>query len=418
MRVLFVTKEYLPKPTPPGLCIMHVQRALLDRGVQSDVLMASDSEGLYCHGDYGDVYSIKSGIAFEKKKESFFDYLKVHVPMLFTWPVPSYKRVNDYRRTIKELDSDRHYDSIIGTMFPPDVCVACSVFDHFFYYELDSLINNPVYKSGIKKYMGHRLTKLEEKLFDRAELIIHLNNNRIFYRKEKYKKYEQKSVYSDIPYLIKSKPEKGETAIISEDISDDQLLMIYSGHLSKDYRPPFKLIELIKQISKRINVKCLFFSRGDCEDALRQAEIDTNGAVKRMGYVSQEVLSGYTDRADFLLDIGNRLSGEDYSLPSKVIDYMSMGKPIIHMNGVNDSAIQYLEKYGLALNVPEEFDEAYINNSVMPFIERSRGKIQDFSEVAEKFPQNTPGYTANLIIDAINRRNAAQQGMRAGEDSI
>jgi len=88
------------------------------------------------------------------------------------------------------------------------------------------------------------------------------------------------------------------------------------------------------------------------------------------------------------------------------------------MNGVNDSAIQYLEKYGLALNVPEEYDEAYINNSVMPFIERSRGKIQDFSEVAEKFPQNTPGYTANLIIDAINRRNAAQQGMRAGEDSI
>lgn len=408
MRILFVTKEYLPKPTPPGLCIMRVQKDLLDKGVQSDVLMVADSDGLYCHGDYGDVYSIKSGISFEKKKENIVGYLTVHVPMLFTWPVPSYKRVDDYRRVIEKLDSERHYDAIIGTMFPPDVCVACSAFDHFFYYELDSLINNPMYKSGMKKYMRHRLIKLEKKLFDSAELIIHLNNNRVFYGKEKYKKYDKKSVYSDIPYLIENKSIGEDGTVEIEDVSRDQLLMIYSGHLSKDYRPPFQLIELIKRISNHTRLKCLFFSRGDCEETLRQAEIETNGVIRRMGYVSQEILSVYMNRADFLLDIGNRLSGEDYSLPSKVIDYMSMGKPIIHMNGVNDSAIEYLEKYGLALNVPEEFNDIYVEKNVMSFIKESRGKKQDFSEVAKRFPQNTPGYTADLIIGAINKRNGTQ----------
>lgn len=418
MRVLFVTKEYLPKPTPPGLCIMHVQKALKDRGVQSDVLMVADSEGLYCHGDYGDVYSIKSGITFEKKKVNLFEYLKVHIPMLFTWPVPSYKRVNDYRKMIRQLNVEHHYDAIIGTMFPPDVCVACSVFDHFFYYELDSLINNPVYKSGIKKYMRGRLSRLEHKLFDRAEFIIHLNNNHLFYGKEKYRKYDEKSAYSDIPYLIQIQSNKVNTADISADLADDQLLMVYSGLLSQDYRSPTKLIELIKQVSKHISVKCLFFSRGDCEDELRQAEIDTNATVRRMGYVSQEVLTAYTNRADFLLDIGNNLSGEDYSLPSKVIDYMATGKPIIHMNGHNDSAIQYLEKYGLALNVPEDMDETFINTKVLKFIEESRGKIKDFSEVAAKFPQNTPEYTAKLMIDAIKKRNANQSDILAGEDTI
>lgn len=409
MRILFVTKEYLPKPTPPGLCIMHVQKALLDKGVSSDVLMVEDSEGLYCHGEYGDVFSIKAGLAFEKKKGNIIDYLKVHIPMIFTWPVPSTKRVNDYRRMIAKLDDERHYDAIIGTMFPPDVCVACSAFDHFFYYELDSLINNPMYKTGLKKYMGHRLKRLEKTLFDNAELIIHLNHNKIFYGREQYKRYANKSVYTDIPYLVEKEPHINPGIIETEDISDDQLLMIYSGHLSSNYRPPFKLIELIKEISKYMGVKCLFFSRGDCEDALRQAEIETNGSIKRMGYVSQEVLAAYTNRADFLLDIGNRLSDDDYSLPSKVIDYMSIGKPIIHMNGVNDSAIGYLEKYGLALNVPEEFNKSYVEGTVMPFIWRSRGRIQDFKKTVVKFPQNTPEYTADLIIRAIENQIAVIQ---------
>ena len=409
MRVLFVTKEYLPKPTPPGLCIMHIQKALLEKGVASDVLMVADCEGLYVHGECGDVFSIRSGISFEKKRENIIDYLKVHIPMLFTWPVPSTKRVKDYRRVIKELDSERHYDAIIGTMFPPDVCVACSVFDHFFYYELDSLINNPMYKSGLKKYMGCRLARLEKKLFDSAELIIHLNNNRIFYGKDKYKRYKDKSVYTDIPYLIKSDSKKECEKSIDEAFCDNQIVMVYSGHLSRDYRPPFQLIEVIKMISKQMDVKCFFFSRGDCEDALRQAEIDTDGVLKRMGYVSQAVLSAYTDRADFLLDIGNRLSGDDYSLPSKVIDYMAMGKHIIHMNGVNDSAIDYLEKYELAICVPDDCSEKYIKHNVVTFIRESRGKRQDFSDVVCKFPQNTPGYTAALIIEEIRKRNTASE---------
>ncbi len=401
MRVLFVTKEYLPKPTPPGLCIMHVQKALLDKGVHSDVVMVGDKEGLYSHGEYGDVYSIESGLDFEKTRENVIDYLKVHIPMLFTWPVPSMKRVRDYQRIIKQLDSKRHYDAIIGTMFPPDVCVSCSKFNHFFYYELDSIINNPMYKTGLKKYMKHRLIRLEKKLFDQAELIIHLNNNRKFYGKKKYKKYDQKSVYTDIPYLLRDCSSRSSHSVSIN--TDDKVLMVYSGHLSSDYRPPFRMIELIKQLSKSMEITCLFFSRGDCEDSLRQAEIETNGVIKRMGYVSREELTNYTDQADFLLDIGNHLSGEDYSLPSKVIDYMSMGKPIIHMNGVNDIAIDYLEEYGLALNVPENFSEKFVRESVLAFIKKAKGKRKPFSKTAKKFPQNTPEHTAGIIIDQIKR---------------
>ena len=411
MRVLFVVKEYLPKPTPPGICIMNVQKALLDKDVQSDVLMVSDREGLYCTNETGNVYSIRSEICFETGNEGLVRYIKTRLPMLITWPVASMKRVDDYRRVITELNNQLHYDAIIGTMFPPDVCVACSVFDHFFYYELDSLINNPVYKEGVKKLLNHRLKRLEKWLFKRAEMIIHLKNNQQFYSSKKYNQFFRKFVYTDIPELVEQPytdygyDHDRITELADLELMKNQTVMVYSGLLSKEYRSPSRLIEMVKGIGNNMEVKCLFFSRGDCEDELREAEKETAGIIKRMGYVSQEELAKYINRADFLLDIGNHLSGEDYSLPSKVICYMATGKPIIHMNGTNDSAISYLEKYGLAINVSEEKTTDEMIQDVLKFMTDNKGKRIPFSEVVHKFPQNTPEYTADLIIDHIKERN-------------
>lgn len=404
MRVLFVVKEYLPKATATGLCVMNVQKALLERNVKSDVLMVGETEGKYCEGEYGDVYCIQSDISFEKKKQGIVHSLKVRVPMLFSWPVPSKKRVKDYVRVINQLNAERHYDAIIGTMFPPDVCVACSEFEHFFYYELDSIVNNPMYKEGLKKYLRGRLVRLEKKLFDRAEMIIHLNHNSKFYSKKEYDKYIGKSVYTDIPEITPvSKTVGNETGDSAKE--NDQVLLVYSGHLSKEFRSPTRLIELVKYLSKSINVKCLFFSRGECEDELRKAEADTSGTIKRMGFVSPEELARYTEQADFLLDIGNCLTGEDYSLPSKVICYIATGKPIIHLNGTNDIAVQYLDKYGLALNVDRDLSIEKAGEQILQFIENNRNKRVDFNEIVEKFPQNTPGYTADIIIKKIESRS-------------
>ena len=306
---------------------------------------------------------------------------------------------------ISKLNDERKYDAIIGTMFPPDVCVACSAFDHFFYYELDSLINNPMYKEGFKKYLSHRLKGVEEKLFDKAELIIHLNHNKLFYSKERYQKYSHKSIYTAIPNLLGTATRVApDTELTTQDLDDEKLLIVYSGYLSAECRSPSRAIELIKELSKHIGMRCLFFSRGDCEEQLRKADEDTKGVVQRMGYVSQETLSHYTDKADYLLDIGNHLSGEDFSLPSKVISYMAIGKPIIHLNGTNDSAIPYLEKYGLAINLQDDLPIDESERRVLEFVHATKGKRISFSTVAEMFPQNTPEYTADLIIRQINSR--------------
>lgn len=402
VRILFVVKQYLPKPIPPSLCVMNVQRALINMGIESDTIMLGDDDGFYCRTEYGNVYSIKGTISFEKKRNGIISYWRVHLPMIFTWPIPSMKTVDAYKKMIRELDEANHYDAIVGTLCPVDVCAACSAFDHFYLYELDSLINNPMYKEGIKKYFTNRLVRWEKRLFDKAECIIHLNNNRNFYAKDQYAKYADKSCFTDVPNLI-----KGNTSESNFDLNvpaDGVVRMVYSGALSQSFRSPESLIRIIEELSKSMKIECLFFSRGDCEDILRAAEKRSDGVIKRMGYVSQEELAQYTERADFLLSIGNRLEGEDYSLPSKVICYISTGKPIIHINGTNDSAIVYLEQYGLSLNVDTDQPLEETCAQIARFIGESKGKRIPFEKAKKLFPQNTPEYTANLIAERIKRR--------------
>lgn len=381
---------------PPGICVMNVQRALLDRGIQSDVLMVGEKEGFYSESEFGKVYSIKGNIYFVKQDAGGIRYLKRRLPMVFSWPIAFPERVDAYRKAIQALDEENHYSAVIGTLFPIDVVLACSDFRHFFLYELDSLTNNPVYKEGAKRFFYHRLVRLEKKLFQRAELIIHLNHNKKYYSKKKYAVYAGKSVYTDIPNLVE------ETAAGDcNPFSGSKIHIVYSGLLAKSYRSPEYAIRLIREIEKTVPVECLFFSRGDCEEMISEAEAETAGAIKQMGYVSPEELNSYICNADFLLDIGNNLTGEDVSLPSKVIGYMAAGMPVIHINGQNDSAIPYLEKYGLATNVDPNLPLKDNVASVIGFMHEKKDQRKPFADVKKLFPENCPQYTAAIIADRI-----------------
>lgn len=82
--------------------------------------------------------------------------------------------------------------------------------------------------------------------------------------------------------------------------------------------------------------------------------------------------------------------------PSKIYEYMSTGKPIIHTyTWEKDPCIEPLMKYGnaLLLNEKEEVDV----NSICKFIEDSY--IIPYSDVKAKFMSATPEYTADLICN-------------------
>ena len=59
----------------------------------------------------------------------------------------------------------------------------------------------------------------------------------------------------------------------------------------------------------------------------------------------------------------------------------------------------------ILLNVERDLSIEKAGEQILQFIENNKNKRVDFNEVVEKFPQNTPGYTADIIIKRIESRS-------------
>ena len=396
-KVLFIVNAYYPRPVPTSICVMHVQEALWNMGIGSDVLQAGEKDGFEKNVNFGRIYSINSGkITFDKTKRNLFSYYVKKFPLLATWPVLSLSNVKKYKKWIR--DNKKNYDAIIAIIAPGDTALAASEFDDFIIYELDSLINNPEYKRGVKKYYRRRLYQLENLLYKRASLIIHLNSNKKFYStRDEYAKYSDKSRYADIPYLVNKYYEHKK--------NEGQIRAVYLGSFARDYRSPEYLLKLIGSISKEVVIRCDFYTRGACEDLIENGVRDYPGVVFKNDYVSHEIVKRIIEESDLLISIGNKLVGDDYSLPSKTIEYIASGKPVLHiLGGDNDSAVSYFKKYELACIITPNDSIEKNTGIVVDFIKRVRNKTIPFSSVENKFPMNTPKYTAAIIRDYINRK--------------
>lgn len=403
-KVLFVLKEYYPKPAPTGVCVQNVQRGLLKLGIKSDVLQLGEDDGLVGENEYGNIYSINTvPLRYDTTKRNVALFYLRKIPLFFKWPIFSYRTIRRYKEWIKKLNEKELYGAIIGVVLPVETVMASKEFGNFILYELDSIVNNPEYKRGVKKFFQRRLRYIEKRIYNKAQLIIHLENNREYYTKnDKYNTYKKKFVYTDVPNLIEL---KGVSLKKNEVLcpSSNQYNITYLGSLFPDYRSPEYIISIIKKASESVDVCCTFYSRGACEDIIEQSEREKPNIIRKGGYVEHSIVSDIICRADFLLSIGNKLTGDDYSLPSKVIEYISSGKPIIHVSGgKNDSAVSYLEKYGLACIIDPNNSIEENTKKLVSFLKERKGEYRAFQDLRVLFEKNDPTFTAKIIEHFIN----------------
>lgn len=397
-RVLFITKQYAPNPRACDICVRNVREALDKLGVMSDVIQFVGKEG---EGDIpgGKLYSVgaknsKNNLTEGNGLINFFRKLMV----AYRWPLQfNYKLNKRIKTRIAELNNINRYDAIIGVALPIDTAIAGCGFNNYILYELDALSNNPANKGLVKKMLMYRVKKIEKMIFEQASLIIHMEYNRVYFGKSEYNHYRTKSVYADIPNLLPLKK-------VDVSQNNEEVVCAYFGALLKNIRNPSYLIKIMDAISKKIKICCEFYSRGNCEDILKRAVAQNPNVIKMEGYVPTEVVVERQNRADFLISIGNNLAGDDRSFPSKTIEYISTGKPIIHIGGgVNDSAISYLDKYGNSCIINPNDSFEFNVNKVKEFIYKTKGNVVSFEKTKKTFYRNTPEYTALIIKNYLSR---------------
>lgn len=395
-KVLFLTSAYFPKPKSNDICVMKVQEALLSYGIRSDVIMVGQTYGSFFTNEYGDVYAIKGNNKYDTTKRNKVAFYLKSIPFFFSWPIRHPLRMVQYMKMARKLMQKDKYAAVIGDGYPAEIALATAFLPNGIIYELDSMTNNPEYQRGIKRYLQHRTKFLEKIVYSRVDLIIHMAHNEKYYAQSQYKKYAHKSMIADIPLLVKGH--------VTTKNKGEKIRFVYTGALVEDYRSPRYLIRLVIELSKHIDICCDFYSRGNCENILKQAEKDNPKIICSKGYIEQEKMEAVMSDADFLISIGNHLSGFDTALPSKVINYIATGKPIIHIDGGNnDIAKEYLNKYELALIVdPDALIDKNIED-ILCFIDSSIGKQLHFNDIKEVYKYNSPDFSAQCIINAIRK---------------
>lgn len=200
----------------------------------------------------------------------------------------------------------------------------------------------------------------------------------------------------DIP-LLKELPKSVEN--FSFKGNPNSLKILYAGSLYKDIRnPESPLLSLLSNDIQDLTIHILG-NLNDCGDIIDNISLKYPNKVYTYGNIERQVLYSAIKKSDYLFNIGNDLENQ---VPSKIFEYMSAGKPIIHFyNQEYDTSLRYLRNYkhvylyNIKGNVIEQKKE------LQAFLGNNFGKTISFSSIKKCLYKNTPDYVSNQVQNIL-----------------
>lgn len=387
---------------PNGKDILAISKALIntDEEIKVDILSRLDD---YEEGNVR-IFQIKSQIAYIQAKNDYIirtlinnkPYLMSLIGRLilryYRWEesridYADKKHLRILKRWMKEHRTK--YDLIISASHP------------FYVHEYAQFLKREL---GIKKWIAYILdiyadsyevkdkkiaiTK-EQECFENCDKIFIVDR---FVQTAKFspiKSYLSKTV--SIPYhLIRDK-----TTGTTYKHSDGCIHLVYGGSLINAIRNPRKLLEVISLMPNSIVLD--LYSYG-CEDIIKEYLSDK---VRHHKIIENpQEYDAIIRGADVLISLGN--SVENF-VASKVFDYCSYGKPIIHfINCKNDYTVTALKDYPLICFIDYNDDIAIIAKKITEFIDRHRFDSLNYDCIREILSTMTVEKTVNEILQVMN----------------
>ncbi|MBQ0090110.1 MAG: glycosyltransferase [Prevotellaceae bacterium] len=119
------------------------------------------------------------------------------------------------------------------------------------------------------------------------------------------------------------------------------------------------------------------------------------------GFVQPDVADSYLLQSDVLVHIANKTSSQ---MPSKILDYIATGKPILNFYYNDDCpTLPVLKQYSMALNVKmEEPITDELINQIVDFCTKYKGITIPFSQIEKQYEQYTPKYVGKIFYDTLH----------------
>lgn len=240
-------------------------------------------------------------------------------------------------------------------------------------------------------------SKLEIKMLKMADKIFSMHSLKDHFNSGFSQSLLSKISYLEHPLLIKP-------SFASKKNDEEEISFTYAGSLIRGVRSSDGCLALFDEIAKKNLIKVNFYCFGNDSDAIFKYSKKAPHIFTNFGKVEQNEVKKAISCSDFLISIGDI---EGKQITSKIFDYLSTGKPIIHFAYVQDCInIELLESYPLAhiivLDNKHHYDQQSVTNDTVGFIKKVNGMCLSFSDIKEIYPQALPESTTNVFKNFIN----------------
>ena len=321
----------------------------------------------------------------------------------------SYGYIRRLMKKLEQINATTPIDLLFPVSAPHENIVAAKRFKRqhhnigLFPYKLDRFaIGNSLYENQLIRHIRYpRHIDEEINTLILCDKLFILNPLKNYYEEEIFEEYHEKIITTEHP-LLKNK------CVNQENKKSEYIDVVYAGSLDTKLRNPKFLLDVFKDIKSDVPIKLNMYSFGNCENLVEKYETIVPERIIRKGKVSSVKIDSIIKQADILVTIGNNSTEE---VPSKLFEYLSYGKPIIHFWFYDkDPYLEYLEKYPLAKCIKVDFNSICdATNSVCDFCINNTGKLVPFEVIKTQFGECLPEYVAKLITlefdKSINRHN-------------
>jgi hypothetical protein len=328
-----------------------------------------------------------------------------YIPRLFRRQSVSKYYINKIQCILKQVNSQQKIDILIPVSAPHEEVFAGVEYkkNHdskckLLIYQLDRFANaNSLYeiKMGKMQKLNNNI-QLELDALDICNRLFILPPLQQYYKSKKFEMLQKKIVVTEHPLVRKIKDLQ-----ISEIRNENSIEVLYGGSLDLNLRNPTYLFKLLNtDMMRNSNIKLSLYSFGNCQSIINKYKRILKETIFDHGRVSSKEIGVAMKNCNILLTIGNN---SDNEVPSKLFEYLSYCKPIIHLYySEKDAYLEYLKSYEFSLCIKMDEDSIEENSRLFyEFCNKYQYSNISFDTINDVFKACTPGFVAKQFIDVI-----------------
>ena len=306
--------------------------------------------------------------------------------------------VYSIRNTLKiaeRLQQEHMFHAIISVSFPPYTHIVAAIFKHrhpnvkWVAYSTDTFFEHKYLSSWFRRLQMGGVLRRELRAYKRADAVfmtpeIYALRNRMFPDGE---------VKPLLQNYILSLPEQNNDIndIPSECREREDIHFVYTGVFYESMRNPYWFVKVMRHLlgNHRNFIFDFFLVTDTCKDIIESIAKDFPRNVVIHPAVLPSEVGSRMKQSDFLLNFSN---DADQFSPSKIFDYIAVGRPILNISYPGRKVNDVLVKNPLALTLVNDGDICESAEKVESFVEINLGKSLRYDELqslyAEYFPED------------------------------